>query len=86
MTDIAPELKRADYPDDPNEPMRTAELFRACLGRELTIRDFDQYGNLELRPCDEHADLRREFGRWHTIWQEPEYAVLVQRKIAGKKK
>jgi hypothetical protein len=51
-------------------------LFRYCLGLEFTIEAFDEYGHVEIR-ADEDSAVRKEFGRWHTIWSEPEFVEHV---------
>ncbi len=79
IIDIARELKDPDYKDDPQ--MRTAELFRFCLGRRFTISGFDQYGFVELQ-VDRDPEAKRKFGlNW--IWMEPQYLELVS-KARGK--
>lgn len=58
--------------------MRTAELFRFCVGRVFRVYGFDRYGNVELRVSNSSA-VRKKFGKWHTIWCEPEFLKLVKR-------
>jgi len=78
IVDIAKALKNEDYDLKHSEHgnMRTAELFRFCVGREFTIEAFDDYGHVEIR-ADENRAIRKEFGRWHTIWSEPEFVEHV---------
>jgi hypothetical protein len=79
--DISEDLKNPAYDkkDNDHREMRTAELFRFCVGREFLIRGFDKYGHPELH-VGEDGTVRRKFGRYHTIWMEPEFLILVQRK------
>jgi hypothetical protein len=63
--------------------MRTAELFRFCVGKEFVIRDFGRYGHLELE-TDDDPRAKREFGL-NSIWLEPELVKLIsrtQRKVS----
>ena len=55
--------------------MRTAELFRFCLGREFAIEAFNQYGYAELS-VDEDRGVRKKFGL-NTIWIEPKFLAGV---------
>ena len=67
--------------------MRTAELFRFCLGREFVIQEFDQYGYADLR-VDEDRAVRKKFGL-NTIWIEPKFLERIKRtkgEVAGKRK
>jgi hypothetical protein len=79
IIDISSDLKGAnhDLKDAEHREMRTAELFRFCLGREFTIRDFDRYGNAELR-VEEDPAVRTKFGKSHWIWVEPEYLERIK--------
>jgi hypothetical protein len=83
IVDISPDLNDPNYDlkDADHREMRTAELFRFCLGRCFKISDFDQYGNVELHVGNSSA-VRKRFGNWHTIWVEPEFV----RRIAKRKK
>jgi len=56
--------------------MRTAELFRFCVGRRFKVYGFDQYGNVELHVGKSSA-VHKRFGKWHTIWIEPEFLQRV---------
>ena len=88
ITDISPDLKNPNYDlrDAEAREMRTAELFRFCLGRVFTVRGFGRYGTVELEVGNSSA-VREKFGKWHTIWSEPEFLKLVnKRKTQGKKK
>ena len=82
IIDIPSHLKDPSYDlqDAEHREMRTAELFRFCLGREFTVRDFGRYGTIELDAGANNA-VRKQFGKYHTIWLEP-----AQLKIARKKK
>ena len=67
--------------------MRTAELFRFCLGREFVIQDFDQYGHADLSVHEDRA-VRKKFGL-NTIWIEPKFLERIKEsrgKAAGKRK
>ena len=78
IVDISEALKDEHYDRKHSEHgnVRTAELFRFCLGREFTIEAFDEYGHVEIR-ADEDSAVRRKFGKWHTIWSEPEFVEHV---------
>jgi hypothetical protein len=76
-----------DLKDAEHREMRTAELFRFCLGRDFAIEEFDQYGNAELS-VDKDRSVRKKFGL-NTIWMEPEYLERIQSgksKVLGKRK
>ncbi len=79
ISDISSDLKDLDYDlkHDECRDMRTAELFRFCLGREFVIHDFDRYGNAELHVGEDPA-VRKKFGRSHWIWVEPEYLERIR--------
>ena len=81
IIDISSDLKdpNFDLKDAQRRQFRTAELFRFCLGREFTIQDFDRYGFVEL-DASENPAVRRKFGRFHTIWSEPEFLEKVGRQ------
>ena len=78
--DIPEDLKDPNYDlkDDDHREMRTAELFRFCLGREFTVQGFGKYGHVELR-SDKNRAVRAKFGRWHSVWVEPEFLKRVRR-------
>ena len=80
ITDISSDLKDPNYDlkDAEHREMRTAELFRFCLGREFTVQDFCRYGFVELDPGANRV-VRRKFGRHHTIWIEPEFLKRVRK-------
>jgi len=59
--------------------MRTAALFRYCLGREFTVQDFDRYGTVELE-AGANGEVRKKFGKYHTIWLEPEQLKVVRKR------
>ena len=81
IVEISEDLKDVNYDckDSAYSEMRTAELFRFCLGRVFRIYGFDRYGNAELRVSDSAA-VRKMFGKWHTIWCEPEFLQPVGAK------
>lgn len=54
------------------DDMGTEELFKRLVGRRYTIRGFDQYGHIELRPTP--VD---------TIWIEADLVALVRRRHAA---
>ena len=90
VIDISEDMKdpNFDLKDAEHREMRTAELFRFCLGREFVIRDFDRYGNAELRVGEDPA-VRKKFGRHHWIWMEPEFLeriILSRGKVSEKRK
>jgi hypothetical protein len=87
VVDISPGLKDPNYDVKSAEhgDMRTAELFRFCVGRVFTVYGFDRYGHVELHVGNSSA-VRKRFGKWHSIWSEPEFLKLVsKRKTATKK-
>jgi hypothetical protein len=71
--DIPSDLKDPSCQNDP--AMRTAELFRFCLGRKFLVRGFNRYGFVELEVSDDPA-VKRKFGL-NSIWIEPEFLELV---------
>jgi hypothetical protein len=75
ILDIPSDLKDPGYEDDPE--MRTAELFRFCLGRKFVIRGFDRYGFIELRVDDDRA-VKKRFGL-NSIWLEPKFLDMISR-------
>ncbi len=81
ILDIPPHLKDPSYDlkDDDHREMRTAELFRFCLGREFTVQDFGRYGTVEL-DAGANREVRREFGKYQTIWLEPGQLKIVRKK------
>ena len=54
------------------DDMGTEELFKSLVGRRYTVRGFDDYGNIELRPK-----------RLHTVWIEPDLVELVRKTHAA---
>lgn len=50
----------------------TEDLFKSMVGRRYTVRGFDDYGNIELRPKP-----------LHTVWIEPDLVELVRRTYAA---
>jgi hypothetical protein len=79
VVDIPEDLKDPDYDlkDADYREMRTAELFRFCLGREFTVQGFDKLGYVELR-ADKNRAVRGKFGFGHSIWIEPEFLKRVR--------
>jgi len=59
--------------------MRTAELFRFCLGREFTVQHFGRCGTIELDAGANRA-VRKEFGKHQTIWMEPAHLKVIRKK------
>lgn len=53
------------------DDMGTEELFKSLVGCRYTIRGFDRYGNIELRPKP-----------LHHVWIEPDLVELVKRTHA----
>ena len=84
IIDISKYLKDPNYEfkDEGYQEMRTAELFRFCIGREFTIRGFDKYGHVEI-DASANRIVRKEFGKYHTIWSEQEF---LKRVSSAKKK
>ncbi len=66
---------------DLKDGMKTAELFRFCLGREFAIQAFDQYGHAELS-VDKDRSVRKRFGL-NTIWIEPGFLARVKKKVSS---
>ena len=62
----------ATYPPGFVDDLGTEELFKSLVGRRYTIRGFDDYGNIELRPRPRD-----------TVWIEPELVELVRRAHAA---
>jgi hypothetical protein len=60
------------YPPGFVDDMGTEELFKSLVGRRYTIKGFDDYGNIELRPKP-----------LNTVWIEPDLVRLVRRKNAA---
>jgi hypothetical protein len=69
-----------DLKDPERREMRSAELFRFCVGRVFTIQDFDRYGFAELEVGNSPA-VRETFGKYQTIWIEPELLKRVARRL-----
>jgi hypothetical protein len=78
VIDIPEDTKdlEADLVSSEAREMRTAELFRFCLGRKFTVYGFGRYGHVELR-VGQNGEVRKKFGRWHTVWIEPEFLKRV---------
>ena len=84
---IGNRVRVIEIPEDTKDPMadlnspearemRTAELFRFCLGRVFTVYGFDRYGHVELE-VGKNMAVREKFGKFHTIWIEPEFVKKV---------
>jgi hypothetical protein len=58
--------------------MRTAELFRFCLGREFVVKDFGRYGTVELDASANRA-VREELAKYQTIWMEPAHLKVIRK-------
>ena len=73
IVNIANALKDPNYDLKTAEgvEMRTAELFRFCTGRQFEVKGF-QKDWVELEVSDDPS-VRRKFGKWQTIWIEPEF-------------
>ena len=89
IIDISSGFKDLNYDlkDVEHREMRTAELFRFCLGREFAIQGFDQYGYAELS-VDKDRSVRKKFGL-NTIWIEPEFLErikVIRGKVSRKRK
>jgi len=86
IIDIPSHLKDPGYDlhSAEHKEMRTAELFRFCLGREFTIYGFDRYGYVEFEPSKSPTILKK-FGMC-TIWVEPEFLKLVRKGRAREKR
>jgi len=65
-----------DLKDAEHREMRTAEIFRFCLGREFAIQAFNRYGYAELS-VDKDPSVRKKFGL-NSIWLEPEFLARVR--------
>lgn len=87
IVDISPEFKDLNYDLRNTEAreMRTAELFRFCLGRVFTVRGFGRYGTVEFEVGNSPA-VREKFGKWQTIWSEPGFLKLVSKRKRPKKR
>jgi hypothetical protein len=79
ITDIPSHLKdpKYDLVDAERREMRTAELFRFCLGRVFTIYGFGRHGHVELE-VSKSPPVRKKFGL-STIWIEPEFVKRVRK-------
>jgi hypothetical protein len=81
VDNIPDDLRDPEYDtkDADHREMRTAELFRFCLGREFTIQGFDKQGYAELR-ADKNKAVRAKFGWGHSIWVEPKFLRRVRKR------
>jgi hypothetical protein len=57
------------FPPGVKDELGTEKLFKNMLGKVYTVRGFDRYRNVELRPK-----------RLDTVWVEPEFLKLRARK------
>ena len=55
------------------DELGTEKLFKSMLGKAYTVRGFDKYGNVELRPK-----------RLNTVWVEPRFLKLRVRRCKPK--
>ncbi len=80
IIDIPENLRDENYDlqDADHREMRTAELFRFCVGRVFTVYGFGRHGHAELHVSNSSA-VRHRFGRCD-IWCEPEILERVERK------
>jgi len=80
VVDVSEDLKdpNFDLKDDARHDMRTAELFRFCVGRAFKIYGLDRHGNVELHVSNSSA-VRKKFGWGHWIWVEPQFVEQVAR-------
>ena len=62
------------YSDNPVDK-DTAQFFERCLDHVFHVKDFDQYGQLELWVTEEGEQAPDRLA--HTIWIEPEYVKPV---------
>jgi hypothetical protein len=80
VIDIPAHLKDPGYDLQSAErrEMRTAELFRFCLGRDFTVRGFGRYATVELE-AGANGAVRKEFGKYQTIWLEPAHLKVIRK-------
>jgi hypothetical protein len=78
VIDIPEDTKnpKADLKSPEAREMRTAALFRFCLGKTFTVYGFGRYGHVELR-AGQNREVRKKFGWSHTVWIEPEFLKRV---------
>ena len=62
-------LSTVTYPSGVRDELGTEKLFKSMVGKVYTVRGFDDYGNIELRPTRRDA-----------VWIEPKFLRLRQRK------
>jgi hypothetical protein len=60
------------YAPGVKDTLGTEGLFKSMVGRRYTIRGFDEYGHIELRPKP-----------MDTVWIEQDLVKLVSRKHPG---
>jgi hypothetical protein len=85
IIDIPSDLKDPSYglEDAEHREMRTADLFRFCLGRVFTVYGFGRYGHVELEVSKSPA-VRKQFGM-NTIWIEPKFLKRGRKSKAREK-
>jgi len=57
------------FPPGVKDELGTEQLFKSMLGKVYTVRGFDKYGNVELKPK-----------RLNYVWVKPEFLKLRARK------
>jgi hypothetical protein len=62
-------LPSIKFPPGAKDDLGTNKLFRYMLTKVYTVRGFDKYGHVELRP-----------NRNNAVWVEPEFLRLRARK------
>jgi hypothetical protein len=62
-------LPKITFSPGVKDELGTEKLFKSMLGRVYTVRGFDKYGHIELRPK-----------RSSHVWIEPEFLKLRVRK------
>jgi hypothetical protein len=62
-------MSPVNFPPGVKDELGTEKLFKSMIGRIYTVRGFDEYGHVELRPDREN---------W--VWIEPEFLNLRARK------
>jgi hypothetical protein len=81
IIEIPPDLKDPNYDlsDAERREMRTAELFRFCVGREFTVRGFGRYATVELE-AGANREVGKKFGKYQTIWMEPAHLKVTRKR------
>jgi hypothetical protein len=57
------------------DELGTKRVFKSMLGKIYTVRGFDKYGHIELRPK-----------RWDFVWIEPEFLKLRASRSTKRKR